>query len=114
MTETPLRAIPLNCTLKPSPAESSTQDLTDIVLDSLTQHGASNSTVRVVDLDIRPGAEADMGDGDQWPKVRQQILDSDILVFATPTWVGHLSSGIERRSPRSSASCDSLSCALMS
>ena len=96
MTDMPLRAIALNCTLKPSPAESSTQDLTDIVLDSLTQHGASNSTVRVVDLDLRPGVEADMGDGDQWPQVRQQILDSDILVFAAPTWVGHLSSVAQR------------------
>lgn len=33
-----------------------------------------------------------MGDGDAWPGIRSKILDADILVFATPTWMGHPSS----------------------
>lgn len=101
MIDTPLRAIALNGTLKPSPAESSTQELVDLVLVNLVLvdlkgHGVAGTAVRVVDLGSRPGVQADMGDGDQWPKVRQQILDSDILVFATATWVGHLSSVAQR------------------
>lgn len=96
MTDMPLRALALNCTLTPSPAESSTQSLTDVVLSDLRDHGVTSTTVRLVDLDIRPGVQADMGDGDQWPQVREQILDADILVFATPTWVGHLSSVAQR------------------
>ncbi len=95
-SDTTVRAIALNCTLKPSPAESSTEVLTGVVLDALASQGVSSSQVRVVDLDVRPGVEADMGDGDQWPRVREQILVSDILVFATPTWVGHLSSVAQR------------------
>jgi len=95
-SDTTVRAIALNCTLKPSPAESSTEVLTGVVLDALASQGVGSSQVRVVDLDVRPGVEADMGDGDQWPRVREQILVSDILVFATPTWVGHLSSVAQR------------------
>jgi multimeric flavodoxin WrbA len=30
-----------------------------------------------------------MGDGDEWPRIREQILASDILVLATPIWLGH-------------------------
>ncbi len=46
----------------------------------------------MVDLDIRPGVEKDMGAGDAWPRVREQLLGADILVLATPTWMGHMSS----------------------
>jgi multimeric flavodoxin WrbA len=37
-----------------------------------------------------------MGDGDQWPALRDKILSADILVFATPTWMGHMSSVAQR------------------
>ena len=37
-----------------------------------------------------------MGDGDAWPLIRGRVLASDILVFATPTWVGHMSSVAQR------------------
>jgi multimeric flavodoxin WrbA len=33
-----------------------------------------------------------MGDGDQWPAIRTKILAADIVIFATPTWMGHTSS----------------------
>lgn len=95
-TDTTVRAIALNCTLKPSPAESSTELLSQLVMDALTDQGVTSSRVRVVDLDIRPGVEADMGDGDEWPRVREQIMAADILIFATPTWVGHMSSVAQR------------------
>ena len=43
---------------------------------------------------------ADEGDGDEWPAIRDQILDADLFVLATPIWIGHLSSiaqrGLER------------------
>jgi multimeric flavodoxin WrbA len=50
----------------------------------------------MVDYSNLPGVEADMGDGDEWPKIRQTILDSDILVVSTPVWVGHPSSIAQR------------------
>jgi multimeric flavodoxin WrbA len=95
-TPTPLTALALNCTLTPSPGESSTELMTDQVLEALRKHGVEGQSVRVVDLDVKPGVEADMGAGDAWPGLRQQVLEADILVVATPTWVGHLSSVAQR------------------
>lgn len=87
-----LTALALNCTLKPSPEPSSTEKLAREVLDALAGHGVVGEMVRVVDYDVRPGVETDMGDGDAWPALREQVLAADILVFATPTWMGHTSS----------------------
>ncbi|GAB2681454.1 hypothetical protein GCM10027088_72020 [Nocardia goodfellowii] len=43
-----------------------------------------------------PGVSADEGDGDQWPEIRKRILAADIVLVATPTWVGHMSSVAQR------------------
>ena len=89
-------ALVLNCTLKPSPAQSSTSLLAQQVLDALATHGFSGDEVRVADFDVKPGVEHDMGDGDEWPAIRDRILAADILVFSTPTWMGHMSSIAQR------------------
>lgn len=86
----------LNCTLRPSPAESSTELLAQQVLDALAEHDVIGSSVRVVDHDVRPGVALDMGDGDEWPKIRAQIMAADILLIATPTWLGQQSSVCQR------------------
>jgi multimeric flavodoxin WrbA len=91
MTDT-LTALALICTLKPSPAPSSSDRLADEVLSALAGHGVEGGTLRVVDHDVRPGVDADMGDGDDWPAIRKLVLAADILVLATPTWMGHPSS----------------------
>lgn len=88
----PLTALALVCTLKPSPAESSSQLLARQLLDELATHDVTGTAVRLADYDIKPGVQVDEGDGDQWPHIREQILASDILVIVTPTWLGHLSS----------------------
>ena len=91
-----LSAIALNCTLKPSPAASSSELLAQQLLDALAAHDVQGEMVRVVDFDVKPGVEADMGDGDEWPGIRDKLLSADILVFATPTWMGHMSSVAQR------------------
>lgn len=91
-----LTALALNCTLNPSPTGSSTQKMIDEVLAALKQHDVVGDTVRVIDHDVRPGVQPDMGEGDEWPGLRARILEADILVFATPTWVGHPSSIAQR------------------
>ena len=91
-----IRALALNCTLKTSPATSSTELLADQVLAAIAGHGAQVEQVRVVDHDVKPGVDADMGDGDQWPDIRAKILDADILVVCSPTWMGHMSSVASR------------------
>ena len=52
--------------------------------------------IRVVDRDVRPGVELDMGDGDEWPAIREELMAAEILVLATPTWVGQHSSVAQR------------------
>lgn len=94
--ETNTRVLALNCTLKPSPGESSTDVIVDQLLEEFTSHGAVGETIRVVDYDVKPGVEADMGHGDQWPQILERIYEADVLVFATPTWVGHMSSVAQR------------------
>jgi len=91
-----LRALALACTLTPSPEASSSELMARQVLDALAQHNVAGSLVRVVDHDVRPGVQLDMGDGDEWPTIRQQLVDADILVFATPTWLGQHSSVAQR------------------
>jgi multimeric flavodoxin WrbA len=59
------------------------------VCANLREAGVKTEALRMVDYAIQPGVEADMGDGDEWPKIRQTILDSDILVLSTPIWLGH-------------------------
>jgi multimeric flavodoxin WrbA len=97
MTETaPLRALALVCSLKPSPAPSSSELMARQVLEQLAKHGVTGDVVRVVDHDVKPGVEIDMGEGDAWPDIRARLMDADALVVATPTWVGHMSSVAQR------------------
>ena len=87
-----MRAVVLNCTLKPSPGSSSTEALAKVVIGELEKGGAEVDLVRLVDLNIKPGVESDMGEGDDWPSVHAKILAADILIVATPTWLGQQSS----------------------
>jgi multimeric flavodoxin WrbA len=95
-TDRELSALVLNCTLKPSPAESNTEALARVVIEALESNGVSCELVRLADLDIRPGISSDEGGGDEWPRVCDQVLAADILVLASPTWLGHPSSIAQR------------------
>jgi multimeric flavodoxin WrbA len=92
-----LTSFGLNCSLKSSTEASSTEKLLGEVLAQLESHGVSSTgTVRVTDRNIRAGVTSDEGDGDEWPALRQQILDADIFVLGTPIWMGHPSSHAQR------------------
>lgn len=91
-----LRAFALVCTLKASPAPSSSVRLCEQLLGALREEGVEGEMARVVDHDVRPGVSTDEGDGDEWPQLRKKILAADILVLATPIWLGHLSSVSQR------------------
>lgn len=96
MTDQTLTALALSCTLKPSPASSSSDLMAQQYLDALGQHDVTGRLIRVVDHDVRPGVEGDMGDGDEWPTIRAAVSAADILVVVAPTWVGHMSSIAQR------------------
>ena len=91
-----MRALVLSCTLKPSPAASNSEALARVLTDALEGEGVETELIRLVDLDIKPGVQSDEGDGDEWPGVRERILASEILIVATPTWVGRPSSVAQR------------------
>ena len=94
--KSPLTALAVSCTLKPSPAASSSDLLASQLLDALAGHGVTGDLVRAVDVSLSPGVEKDMGGDDEWPRIRAQVLDADILVFVTPTWMGQHSSVAQR------------------
>lgn len=87
-----MKATVLSCTLKASPARSNSELLADEVIAGLQSNGVECETVRLVDLNILPGVSSDEGGGDDWPGVREKILASDIIIFASPTWLGKISS----------------------
>lgn len=93
-----LRALALNCSLKSGSAdESSTDLLLSRVLAELRRLGVETEPqVRAVDHHIKSGVTSDEGDGDEWPGLRQQILDADIVVVGTPIWLGQPSSVVKR------------------
>jgi multimeric flavodoxin WrbA len=96
MTEQSLRALALVCSLKPTPADSSSALLAQQILEALAPHGVTGTSQRCVDYHIAPGVESDMGDGDDWPVLRHQVLEADILVLSTPIWLGHPCSVAQR------------------
>ncbi len=98
-----VRALVLNCTLKASPEPSNTDRLAGIVVKALREKEVEVSTVRLADLHIPPGVVTDMGPGDQWPRVHEQLLGSQILIVATPTWLGRPSSIAQRMLERMDA-----------
>lgn len=93
---TRIRALALVCTLNRSPEPSSSEKLARQVLEALEQQidgsQLEHELVRVVDHDVRFGVSTDEGDGDEWPTIREKVLASDILVLATPIWMGQPSS----------------------
>ena len=93
-----LTAIGLNCTLKRDAAETSS---TDLMIDLLARHLAAHDVtlrevVRVAAHNVLPGVTSDEGQGDDWPDIRRRILESDILIFGTPIWLGQMSSVAKR------------------
>jgi multimeric flavodoxin WrbA len=91
-----MRALVINCTLKPSPETSNTEALARVVAEEMEKRGVAVDWIRAVDRNIRPGVLTDMGGADEWPAIHEQLLRSQILVIATPTWLGHPSSVAQR------------------
>jgi multimeric flavodoxin WrbA len=87
-----LRALVLCCSLKRSPAPSSSELLGREVLTALADHDVDGEVIRVVDHDVKFGVSTDEGNGDGWPSIRAKVLDAQLLVIATPIWLGQPSS----------------------
>ncbi|MDQ2700464.1 MAG: NAD(P)H-dependent oxidoreductase, partial [Actinomycetota bacterium] len=92
----PLKALIINCTLKSGPEVSNTEALAGVVAEELTSGGAETGMIRAADHSILPGVTSDEGEGDEWPAIHTRLLDSEILIIATPTWLGKPSSIAQR------------------
>lgn len=91
-----LRALFLNCTLKPTPQQSHTEGLLRVSKQILEKNDVTVEMLRPVDYDIAPGVYPDMTehgwDSDDWPQLFEKVKAADILVIGTPIWLGDLSS----------------------
>jgi multimeric flavodoxin WrbA len=93
-----LKALAFNCSLKSSGGKqkSSTEVLLSQLISQLQLFGVETEVVRAVDHDIKPGTDHDMGSGDAWPALRAKLLAADLIVIATPIWLGQPSSVAKR------------------
>ena len=91
-----LSALFINCTLKRSPQESHTRGLIDVFKHIMEENGVDVEVLRAADYDIATGVYPDMTEHgwekDDWPKIQEKVLDSNILVLGTPIWLGDKSS----------------------
>jgi len=91
-----LTALAFNCTLKFSPAPSSTEKLLRELLNALSEHQIEGEIIRAVDYNIKPGVSSDEGEGDDWPELRRRIVNTNILIIGSPIWLGQPSSVAKR------------------
>ncbi len=92
-----LRAVVLNGTLKKSPDVSQTEGLVRVSTNIMEALGVGVQIVRMVDHVIPPGVQMDMRehgwDRDDFPDIyREKIAPADIILLATPIWLGDQSS----------------------
>lgn len=91
-----LRALFINCTLKPSPEMSHTGVLMEVSMAIMREQGVRVESLRAVDHELAPGVQPDMtehgSDRDDWPRIWQKVRAADILVVGSPIWLGERSS----------------------
>lgn len=87
-----LKAVSLVCTLSPSPDKSSSEKMSQDIERELALQGVTTTTFRIADYRVAFGIEKDMGEGDEWPRIREAVVAADILIISTPIWMGQLSS----------------------
>ena len=91
-----LRALYVNCTLKPSPEFSHTQGLIDVSAAIMEKQGVPVDQFRAADFELAPGVYPDMREHgattDDWPELYKRVQAADILVLGAPIWLGDKSS----------------------
>lgn len=91
-----LRALFINCTLKPSPGMSHTEGLMQVSEKIMRKNGVAVKSIRAVDYELAPGVYPDMTQQgalkDDGPALYEEVKQADILVLGTPIWLGDKSS----------------------
>ena len=95
-----LKAVFINCTLKPSPKRSHTAGLMEVSKAILEKNQIDVEMIRLVDHDVAPGVYPDMTEydweSDEWPQIFKEVDAAHILVVGTPIWLGERSSVCSR------------------
>ncbi len=91
-----LKALFINCTLKPTPQRSHTEGLMKISMEIMEKNDVAVEYLRAVDHDIAPGVYGDMTEHgfatDEWPTLFGKVEAANILVLGSPIWLGEKSS----------------------
>src|SRR3546814_17404451 len=86
-----LRAMVVNCTLKPSPGPSHPQGLLDRSIGIMARTGIAVDVVRAVDHDLPHGVPPDMRahgvEPHGWPDLSERGLGASTVLLGTPNWV---------------------------
>lgn len=75
---------------------SNTETLSEFLADHFKQKNVECTIIKLVNYNILAGTYSNMGDGDDWPQILDEVLNSDIIIFATPVWWGNQSSEIQK------------------
>ena len=75
---------------------SNTETLCEFLSGRMEKSGIRTEIIKLVERNVLPGTYSDVGEGDEWPNILRRVLDSEILILATPVWWGNQSSEIQR------------------
>jgi multimeric flavodoxin WrbA len=90
-----ISALFINCSIKKDKAQSHTQLLVNKAVDVMQQEGVKVEQIYALDHHIAFGMIKDgreEGLEDEWPEIQNRIMAADILVIASPIWLGVKSS----------------------
>ncbi len=92
-----LKAVFINCTLKPSASKSHTKTLMDNSIAIMRVNGVQVDYIHAADHHIAFGVQPDMREEgaahDDWPEhIWPKVRDANIMVLGTPLWLGEESS----------------------
>ena len=91
------RVIILNASLKHAPAVSNTEEVAQMVLTHMKEHGEIEAeSIRLADKNIPVGLGFRESADDEWPGIVEKIKAADVVIFATPIWWGGRSSLMQR------------------
>ena len=94
----PVEVLVLNASLKHRPDVSNTEELAELVLENMKQHGVEvkSEIIRLADHKLPVGLGWCQAPDDDWPAITEKIQKADIVLFATPIWWGNRSSLMQR------------------
>lgn len=75
---------------------SNTEVLAEFFKEHIEKENVACSIIKLVEHKILPGTYSNMGEDDEWPQILNQLISSDIIIFATPIWWNNQSSEIQR------------------